>query len=173
MTIFSKPDKIQLSLDSIYFNNLIISLCAWRIDKMRVLYLHIQRTLFKVSSRGVFCVWKYGAFLFCPKGGINLYYDERRSDKPGDYFPLPKVIFHLGLKAGEIAVLAYLMYCENRKTHRCHPSYKRIGNACCITVNTVRKHVESLAKKGFICIEPTKVNTKDGRTHNLGKQEKK
>ncbi len=95
-----------------------------------------------------------------------MYYDERRRDNPGDYFPLPKVIFHLGLNAGEIAVLAYLMYCEDRKTHQCHPSYKRIGSACGITVNTVRKHVGSLVKKGFICTEPTKVNTKDGRTHN-------
>ncbi len=95
-----------------------------------------------------------------------MYYDERRRDKPGDYFPLPKVIFHLGLNAGEIAVLAYLMYCENRKNHQCHPSYKTIGRACRISVNTVKKHVESLVKKGFICTEPTKINTKDGKTHN-------
>ena len=32
--------------------------------------------------------------------------------------------------------------------------------------NTVRKYVESLEDKGFISTEPTKVKTKDGRTHN-------
>ena len=32
--------------------------------------------------------------------------------------------------------------------------------------NTVRKYVESLEEKGFISTEPTKVKTKDGRTHN-------
>lgn len=45
------------------------------------------------------------------------YYNSKRRDTPGDYFPLPKAIFRLGLGAGEIAVLAFLMYCEDRKTY--------------------------------------------------------
>ena len=58
------------------------------------------------------------------------------------------------------------MYCEDRKTFQCHPSYTTIGNATGMSKNTVRKYVESLERKGFIYTEPTKVKTKDGRTHN-------
>ena len=95
-----------------------------------------------------------------------LYYDSKKRDNPGDYFPLPKSIFHLDLCTGEIAVYAYLMYCEDRKTFQCHPSYTTIGNATGMSKNTVKKYVESLEQKGFIYTEPTKVKTKDGRTHN-------
>ena len=94
------------------------------------------------------------------------YYNSNRRDYPGDYFPLPKAIFHLGLNANEIAVLAFLMYCENRKTYTCHPSYSTIGKACQMSVNTVRIYVESLQRKGFIHAESTKVTTRNGKTHN-------
>ena len=95
-----------------------------------------------------------------------LYYDLHKRDIPGDYFPLPKSIFNLDLSSGEIVVYAYLMYCEDRKTFQCHPSYTTIGNATGMSKNTVKKYVESLERKGFIYTEPTKVKTKDGRTHN-------
>lgn len=39
-----------------------------------------------------------------------------KRDAIRDYFPLPNEIFSLGLSTGEIAVYAYLMYCEDRKT---------------------------------------------------------
>ena len=94
------------------------------------------------------------------------YYDSKKRDNPGDYFPLPKSIFRLDLSAGEIAVYAFLMYCEDRKTFQCHPSYATIGEATGMSKNTVKKYVESLERKGFIYTEPTKVKTKDGRTHN-------
>ena len=35
-----------------------------------------------------------------------------------------------------------------------------------MSVNTVKKYVQSLERKGFIYTEPTKVKTKDGRVHN-------
>ena len=95
-----------------------------------------------------------------------LYYDSKKRDNPGDYFPLPKSIFRLDLSTGEIAVYAFLMYCEDRKTFQCHPSYATIGEATGMSKNTVKKYVESLERKGFIYTEPTKVKTKDGRTHN-------
>lgn len=95
-----------------------------------------------------------------------LYYDPHKRDIPGDYFPLPKSIFNLDLSTGEIVVYAFLMYCEDRKTFQCHPSYSTIGNATGMSKNTVRKYVESLERKGFIYTESTKVKTKDGRTHN-------
>lgn len=94
------------------------------------------------------------------------YYDSKKRDTPGEYFPLPKAIFHLDLSTGEIAVYAFLMYCEDRKNFRCHPSYATIGSATGMSKNTVKKYVESLEKKGFIRTEPTKVKTKDGRVHN-------
>ena len=94
------------------------------------------------------------------------YYNSNRKDRRGKYLPMPNIIFHLGLNANEIAILAFLMSIENRKTFQCHPSYATIGEACGISVNTVRKYVESLQRRGLIYTEPTKVTTRDGRAHN-------
>ena len=94
------------------------------------------------------------------------YYNSNRRDRRGKYFPMPNIIFHLGLNANEIAILAFLMSIENRKTFQCHPSYATIGEACGISINTVRKYVESLQHRGLIYTEPTKVTTRDGRAHN-------
>ena len=47
------------------------------------------------------------------------------------FFPLPNDIFILGLTAGEVAVYSYLSYCEDRRTYKCHPSYKTIGKSVC------------------------------------------
>ena len=94
------------------------------------------------------------------------YYSSNRRDRRGKYFPMPNIIFHLGLNVNEIAILAFLMSIENRKTFQCHPSYATIGEACGISVNTVRKYVESLQRRGLIYTEPTKVTTRDGRAHN-------
>ena len=94
------------------------------------------------------------------------YYDPKRRDNPGDFFPMPKAVFRLGLDYGEIALLAFLMYCEDRKTFQCHPSYATIGEAVGMSNNTVKKYVDSLERKGFIFTEPTMVKTRDGRAHN-------
>ena len=82
------------------------------------------------------------------------------------FFPVPNAIFHLGLSSGEIVVYAYLMYCEDRKTFQCYPSYRTIGSAVNMSVNTVRKSIASLEKKRLITSEWTMVNTRDGRVHN-------
>ena len=37
-------------------------------------------------------------------------------DPVKDYFPLPKEIFSLGLSAAEIAIYAFLLFCEDRQT---------------------------------------------------------
>lgn len=95
----------------------------------------------------------------------TFYYHNAR-DIPGEYFPMPKSIFRLGLTAGEILVYTYLMYCEDRKTFQCHPSYATIGEAVNMSNNTVAKHVEGLVHKGLITTEHTTVKTRDGRTHN-------
>jgi hypothetical protein len=71
-----------------------------------------------------------------------------------NFFPLPNAIFSLGLSAGELAVYAYLMYCEDRKSHQCWPSYKTIGKAVGMSENTVRKYVRELEYKTLILTEP-------------------
>ena len=89
-----------------------------------------------------------------------------KRDAVKNYFPLPNEIFCLDLSAGEIAVYAYLMYCEDRKTFQCHPSYKTIGSAVGLSKNTVKKHIDRLIAKQLISTEPTSVITKKGQKHN-------
>jgi hypothetical protein len=94
-----------------------------------------------------------------------MYYGNKQKalDK---FFPVPNVIFNLGLEGGEILVYLYLMYCEDRKTFQCYPGYKTIGSAVGMSVNTVRKYVQSLEKKRLITTEWTMVRTKSGKAHN-------
>ena len=94
------------------------------------------------------------------------YYKSKGWNNLVRYFPMPNIIFELGLSTQEIAIYGYLMSIEDRKTYQCHPSYARIGKACGISINTVRKYVESLQRRGLIYTEPTKVTTRDGRAHN-------
>ncbi len=83
-----------------------------------------------------------------------------------NYFPLPNQIFSLGLCSGEIAVYAYLMFCEDRKTFQCHPSYKTIGQAIGVSKNTVKKYVDGLVEKQLITTAPTSVITSKGEKRN-------
>ena len=83
-----------------------------------------------------------------------------------NYFPLPNEIFSLGLYSGEISVYAYLMYLEDRKTFKCHPSYKTIGRALKMSRNTVRKYVKGLEEKRLISTEPSSVTLKSGKKQN-------
>ena len=91
-------------------------------------------------------------------------YPKRNALK--DYFPVPNEIFCLGLSSGEIAVYAYLLRCENRKTFQCHPSYKTIWKAVGMSKNTVKKYVDSLIEKRLITTEPTAVITQNGEKRN-------
>ena len=83
-----------------------------------------------------------------------------------NYFPTPNEIFSLGLSPGEFAVYSYLLRCADRRTHQCWPSYKTIGTATQMSVNTVRKHICALADKGLISTEDTTVFTRTGLKHN-------
>lgn len=89
-----------------------------------------------------------------------------KRDAVKNYFPLPNEIFSLGLVGGEILVYTYLMYCEDRKTFQCHPSYKTIGEAVGMSNNTVKKYVDGLVEKRLITTEPTSVITKKGEKRN-------
>ena len=83
-----------------------------------------------------------------------------------NYYPLPKVLCRLGLSPGEIAVYSFLMYCENRTTYQCYPSYRTIGKAVGMSRNTVAKYVRQLEEKGLIRTERTTVTLKGGRKRN-------
>ena len=87
-------------------------------------------------------------------------------DSVKDYFPLPKEIFSLGLSAAEIAIYAYLLFCEDRQTFQCWPSYRKIGDAVGLSPNTIRKHIRALEERGLLVTEPTLVTTKDGKVRN-------
>ena len=91
---------------------------------------------------------------------------QTKRDSTKSFFALPNAIFRIGLTSGEILVYTYLMYCEDRQTYQCHPSYSTIGTAVGMSNNTVKKHVDGLRKKGLITTEYTTVITKDGRVHN-------
>ena len=63
------------------------------------------------------------------KGGRLKQYEKDLQEKTtaGRIFLLPNEIFTLGLSAREIAVYAYLIFCEDRETHLCYPSFRKIG----------------------------------------------
>ena len=79
-----------------------------------------------------------------------------------NFFPMPNAIFDLGLTAEEIAVYAFLMSCEDRRTYTCYPSYKMIGKAIGKSKNTVIKYVGMLEEKGLISKHKTFVITDNG-----------
>ena len=90
----------------------------------------------------------------------------QKLDPAKNYYPVPKVICQLGLSPGEIAVYSFLLFCEDRRTYQCHPSYRTIGRAVQLSENTVRKYVAGLEEKGLIRTERTTVTLKDGRKRN-------
>ena len=72
-----------------------------------------------------------------------------------NFFSLPNELFFLNIGHGAITVYAYLLYCEDRRTHQCHPSYRTISDAVHLTVSTVMKHIAKLADRQFITVENT------------------
>ena len=91
---------------------------------------------------------------------------SRKRDGARNFFPMPQKIFNLGMNAGEIAVYAYLMFRENRKTYQCTLSYKAIGHAIGASNNTVRKYVLELEAAGLIATNRTVVVGADGMERN-------
>lgn len=81
-------------------------------------------------------------------------------------FTLPNELFSLELNSAEISIYAYLLYCEDRKTHQCWPSYKTISKAVGLSLKTVKKYVTELVEKGLISTENTTVITKKGIKRN-------
>ncbi len=71
----------------------------------------------------------------------------------GKFFSLPNEVFLLALPPSAFLVYAYLLYCEDRRTHQCHPSYRTIAGSTGLSLNTVVKSVGILADKGLITVE--------------------
>ncbi len=71
----------------------------------------------------------------------------------GNFFSLPNEVFLLDLPLSVFLVYAYLLYCEDRRTHQCHPSYRTIAGATALSLNTVVKLVGILTDKGLITVE--------------------
>lgn len=89
-----------------------------------------------------------------------------KRDPIKNFFLVPNELFHLDLSGGAKLVYAYLLYCEDRKTYQCYPSYKKIGRNTGMSVNTVKKYVEELVDKGLVATESTTVISKDGKPRN-------
>ena len=83
-----------------------------------------------------------------------------------NYFPVPNEVFLLGLSPGELAVYSYLLFCEDRSTYQCWPSFKTIRKATGMSPNTVRKYVRMLEERGLITTEPTSITTRAGQKRN-------
>ena len=74
----------------------------------------------------------------------------------GHYFIMPNEIFSLGLSANAIAVYAYLMRLEDRRTNVCWAKQQTIGNAVGIkSPKTVAKALTELENAELIYREPT------------------
>lgn len=94
---------------------------------------------------------------------LNYY---KKPDISKRFYQVPNEIMRLGLSVGEIAVYNYLMYCEDRKTYKCYPSYRKMGEALNLTRKTVMKYVRSLEEKCLITTEHTTVTLKSGKKQN-------
>ena len=86
------------------------------------------------------------------------------------FFSLPNELFFLDLGHGAIAVYAYLLYCEDRRTHQCHPSYRTIAAAVHLTVATVMKHIAKLEDRQLIAVENTSYLDSHGMKWNGNNQ---
>ena len=90
----------------------------------------------------------------------------QKQEKLKRRFTLPNELFSLELSSAEISIYAYLLYCEDRKTHQCWPSYKKIAKEVGLSPKTVRKYIIELVDKGLISTENTSVITKKGVKRN-------
>lgn len=86
----------------------------------------------------------------------------------GKYFILPNEVFSLGLSPAAIAVYAYLMRLENRKTNVCWAKQKTIGNAVGIkSEKTVAKALAELEDAELIYREATTMNHKGRKVNGV------
>lgn len=87
-----------------------------------------------------------------------------------NFFSLPNELFFLDIGHGAITVYAYLLYCEDRRTHQCHPSYRTIAAAVHLTAATVMKHITKLVDRQLITVERTSYIDNKGMKWNSNNQ---
>ena len=91
---------------------------------------------------------------------------NQKRDVKKYFFMLPNAVFELGLHVYELAIYAYLLRIEDRRTWQCVVSYPTIADKLGISVNTVAKYVGLLEEHGLIATERTDVITRDGLRRN-------
>lgn len=106
-------------------------------DTLHLTATTVEKHLAELVSRGL--VTEDGALAF--------------KCEAGKFFTLPNEVFLLALPPSAFLVYAYLLYCEDRHTHQCHPSYRTIAGATSLSLNTAVKSVDVLTDKGLITVE--------------------
>ena len=99
------------------------------------------------------------------EGSAGMMGNQKRDVKKY-FFMLPNAVFELGLHVYELAIYAYLLRIEDRRTWQCVVSYPTIADKLGISVNTVAKYVGLLEEHGLIATERTDVITRDGLKRN-------
>lgn len=99
------------------------------------------------------------------EGSTGMMGNQKRDVKKY-FFMLPNAVFELGLHVYELAIYAYLLRIEDRRTWQCVVSYPTIADKLGISVNTVAKYVGLLEEHGLIATERTDVITRDGLKRN-------
>ena len=87
------------------------------------------------------------------------------TERRNRYVRLPNELFELGMDHNEIALYAYLLYCEDHRKNLCYPSYGTIARTPGMCKNTVRKYVNSLIEKQLIETAETQVTVR-GKKRN-------
>jgi len=93
-------------------------------------------------------------------------FEYAKRDPKKYFFMLPNAVFDLKLHVYELAIYAYLLRIEDRRTWQCITSYSTIADKLGISVNTVAKYVGRLEEYGLILTERTDVITKEGLKRN-------
>lgn len=105
-------------------------------DSLRLTVATVEKHLAALTGKGL--VTENGALAF--------------KREAGKFFTLPNEVFLLALPPSAFLVYAYLLYCEDRRTHQCHPSCRTIAGATGLALNTVVKAVGILADKGLLTV---------------------
>lgn len=113
-------------------------ICAHTVaDSLRLTTATVEKNFATLVSKG----------LVAEDGALML------KSEAGRFFSLPNEVFLMALPPGAFLVYAYLLYCEDRRTHQCHPSYRTIAGATGLSLNTAVKSVGVLAERVLIAVE--------------------
>ena len=84
-----------------------------------------------------------------------------------NYVLVPRLLYHLHLSSGPIAVYGFLASLISRKRgdrnrYTCYPSQTTIAEAVGCSRKTAGKYVDELVEAGLVSVEETMVTTADG-----------